>query len=163
MINKTSWVLMITEEDIDQLLGEWERVPVWLKLHLKPRCPAHRYEGELTIDDEKVVFHGRDIKEGTDYGIEVPFARVTSVGFGFSDRLKKTFDPAFGIGGPTPFTIGYRDAAGDNHTVYFNTSFPNYVAYGDQVNFDCYETLDNSVNEYRSWKIEPALRAPVNA
>ena len=39
---------MIAEEDIDELVRQWDDVPRWIKAHVKARYSAHRYEGKLT-------------------------------------------------------------------------------------------------------------------
>ena len=148
MITKRSNVMMIPEEDVKQLLCEWAIVPEWIKTHVSARCPAHRYEGELVLDNEKLVFSGRDIKVGKDFELEIPFDDITDVSLGFSENLKSSTDPAFGIGGPVPFVVRYQDN-GNNRTVYFNTSFNNYLAHGDRTNRKWYETLDETVTKLR--------------
>jgi len=60
-MNKTSNVTMIFEDEIQKLVYEWIIIPDWIKAHVSPRCPAHRYEGELTLDTEKLAFIGWDI------------------------------------------------------------------------------------------------------
>lgn len=145
-------VLMITEEDIEQLLTEWANVPVWIKAHVSARCPAHRYEGELLIDDERLVFDGRDIKEAKDIELEIPLDTVTDVYVGFSQHLQASIDPAFGIGGAVPFAIRYK-GNGKSQTIYFNTSSNNYVAHRNISNRRWYETLDEIVTTYRQSKL----------
>jgi len=151
MITKRSNVMMILEEDVKQLVYEWAIVPEWIKAHVSARCPAHRYEGELMIDEE-LVFSGRDIKAGKDFKLEIPFDDITDVSLGFSENLKSSTDPAFGIGGPMPFVVRYQDN-GKSQTVYFNTSFNNYLAHGDRTNRKWYETLDEIVTKYRRLKL----------
>lgn len=143
---------MITEEDVEQLLYQWAIVPEWIKAHVLARCPAHRYEGELVIGDEKLVFSGRDIKAGEDFKLEIPFDGITDVYLGFSQDLKTSTDPAFGIGGPVPFAVCYQDN-GRSQTIYFNTSFNNYLAHGETTNRKWYETLDEIVTKHRRFKL----------
>ena len=64
MVGKTSPALMIKREDIEELLAEWYNVPQWIKAHTKTKHPPHRYEGDLAIEGQRLVFRGRDIKEG---------------------------------------------------------------------------------------------------
>lgn len=148
MITKRSNVLMITEEDIKQLVYEWAIIPEWIKSHLSASCPAHRYEGELVLYNETLAFSGRDIKAGRDFVLEVPFNDIIDVSLSFNENLKSSTDPAFGIGGPAPFVVRYQDN-GNNRTVYFNTSFNNYLAHGDRTNHKWYETLDETVTKLR--------------
>ena len=79
MVNSRSNVVMITEEDIEQLLIEWKNVPAWIKAHVSARRPAHRYQGELLLGNESLVFNGRDIKEGKAFAVEIPFDRIKDV------------------------------------------------------------------------------------
>lgn len=152
MVTRRSNVVMITEEDVEQLLYQWAIVPEWIKAHVLARCPAHRYEGELVIGDEKLVFSGRDIKAGEDFKLEIPFDGITDVYLGFSQDLKTSTDPAFGIGGPVPFAVCYQDN-GRSQTIYFNTSFNNYLAHGETTNRKWYETLDEIVTKHRRFKL----------
>ncbi len=64
MVGNRANVGMIGEEDIRVLVDEWERVPKWIKAHVGARRPAHRYEGELLLEEGAIMFTGRDIKEG---------------------------------------------------------------------------------------------------
>ena len=152
MVTRRSNVVMITEEDVEQLIYQWAIVPEWIKAHVLARCPAHRYEGELVIGDEKLVFSGRDIKAGEDFKLEIPFDGITDVYLGFSQDLKTSTDPAFGIGGPVPFAVCYQDN-GRSQTIYFNTSFNNYLAHGETTNRKWYEILDEIVTKYRRFKL----------
>lgn len=152
MVNNRSNVLMITEEDVEQLVYEWAIVPEWIKTHVSARCPAHRCEGELLIEDDQLVFNGRDIKTGKDIELEIPLDGITDVYLGFSEHLKTNVDPAFGIGGPIPFVVRYQDN-GKNQTIYFTTSFNNYLAHGEATNRKWCETLDEIINRYRRLKL----------
>ena len=147
---KRSGVLMITEADIEELLFEWYHVPAWIKAHVSARCPPHRYVGELSLEDEKMVFRGRDIKESKGCRLEIPLASVTRVAFGFSEQLKANFDPTFGTGGPVPFAVWYRDGS-QEHTLYFNTSFSKFLVDRASRNREWYETLSGVVT-YRRQK-----------
>ncbi len=153
MVNNKSNVVMITEEDIEQLLVQWNNVPAWVKAHLSARSPAHRYEGELLLDDENLVFGGRDIKEGKYFELEIPLENITDVHVGFSEHLQTSIDPAFGIGGPLPFVVGYQNN-GQSQTAYFNTTGDNYPPHININNLRWYEVLDETVTRYRQSKLE---------
>ena len=153
MVNKNSSVLMITEEDIEQLLTEWGNVPRWVKAHVSAKCPAHRYEGELMLNAESLIFRGRDIREGKDCELELLLNCITEVYIGFSEYLKASIDPAFGMGGPEPFAIRYKNN-GDSQTLYFNTSSDRYPPHRRINNLRWYEILDTIVTECRLPKLE---------
>jgi len=151
VISKTSPALMITEEDITQLLLDWRSVPDWIKHHVSTRQPIHRYEGELLIEGERLVFTGHDIREGKDFNLEIPLANITDVDRRFSEQLKASIDPAFGIGGPVPFAVEYQHD-GRSETLYFNTSFKSCFAHTEGNNRHWYETLYEILTKYRRSK-----------
>ena len=153
MVKNRTNVVMITEEEIEQLLTEWNNVPAWIKAHVSPKCPAHRYEGELLIDGENLVFNGRDIKEGQDFKLEMPVGDITDINIGFSKFLKASIDPAFGMGGPVPFVVRYQNN-GRSGTVYFNTTSDNYPPHQHINNRRWYETLGEIVTKNRRLRLE---------
>jgi len=151
-ITKTSPALMITEDDIRQLLSGWRGVPAWIKAQVSARQPAYRYQGELMIEGDTLVFAGRDIKEGKEFILEIPLASITDVGRRFSDQLKASIGPAFGIGGPVPFAIEYQHN-GKKETLYFNTSFKSCFAHTEGNNRHWYETLYGILAKYKGEKL----------
>jgi len=150
-VNNRSNVLMIAEEDIEPLLDEWNNVPAWVKIHMTVKCPAHRYEGKLTMDGESLVFGGRDMKEGKYFELEIPLDFITNVSVGFSEDLEESINPAFGIGGPIPFAIRYQENGG-SQTVYFSTCADNYPPHQHINNIRWYEELDEIVANHRQLK-----------
>ncbi|UCE98175.1 MAG: hypothetical protein JSV74_02255 [Dehalococcoidia bacterium] len=144
MMNKTSNVIMIFEDEIQKLVYEWMVIPDWVKAHVSLKCPAHRYEGELTLYTEKLVFVGWDIKVSRDFALEIPLSNITAVSMDFSKNLMQNTDPAFGLGGPTPFVVRYQDN-GSERSVFFNTSFKNYLINGERTNRGWYEMLGEAV------------------
>ena len=150
-ISKTTPALMITEEDIRQLLSDWNSVPSWIKAHVWTRQPAHRYDGELVIEGHTLVYGGRDIKEREDFKLEIPFASITEVSLRFSDQLEASIDLTFGIGGPVPLAVEYRDND-RSETLYFNTSFGSCFSHMSNMevsNRRWYDTLYETVTRYR--------------
>jgi hypothetical protein len=139
---------MIAEGDIKQLLADWESVPGWIKAQVSARQPAYRYDGELTIEGERLVFVGYDIKEGRDFILEIPLASITNVGLRFSDQLQESIDPAFGIGGPVPFAVQYQHN-GRSETLYINTSLDNCFTHVEGNNRHWYETLYGILARYK--------------
>ena len=151
VISKTSPAMMIAEEDITQLLSDWRSVPAWIKDHVSTRQPIHRYEGELLIECETLVFTGHDIREGKDFNLEIPLANITDIGLRFSEQLKASIDRTFGIGGPVPFVVQYQHD-GRSETLYFNTSFKSCFAHTEGNNRHWYETLYEILTKYRRSK-----------
>jgi hypothetical protein len=152
VISKSSPALMITEEDTRQFLSDWKNVPGWIKAQVSARQPAYRYEGELTIEDDTLVFAGHDIKECRDFLLEIPLASITNVGLRFSGQFKASINPAFGIGGPVPFAVQYQHN-GRSETLYFNTSFKGCFAHTEGNNRHWYETLYGILAKYKGAKL----------
>jgi len=142
MINKISPALMIKKDDIEQLLSEWSHVPQWVRAHILTRFPLHRYEGDLTIEGECLVFHGRDIKEGKDFEEAIALNSIIEVFLDFDEHLKGSTDPSFGIGGPVPFVVRYR-SKGREETAYFNTYLDHYPIHVLSGNRRWYERLED--------------------
>ena len=153
MISRISPAMMIKQEDIDQLLLEWSSVPQWVKAHISIKCPPHRYEGDLAIEGEHLVFRGRDIKEGKDFEEVIPLDSIIGVFFDFDKHLKGSIDPSFGIGGPVPFVVRYQ-TKGREQTAYFNTTLTNYPGQVASRNREWYETLENIVNNTAQWQLK---------
>jgi hypothetical protein len=145
MISKTSPALMIDKHDVEQLLLKWAEVPQWIKAHISTRRPPHRYEGELTIEDENLVFRGRDIKEGKDFEEVIPLDSIIEVFFDFNEHLKVSTDPSFGIGGPVPLAVCYESQAGQQ-TAYLNTCLNQYPIHMLNSNEEWYETLKDIID-----------------
>ncbi len=140
MIDKISPALMIKKDDIEELLSEWSNVSPWVKAHISTRYPPHRYEGDLAIEGEYLVFRGRDIKEGQDFEELIPLDSIVDVFFDFDKHLEGNTDPSFGIGGPVPFVVRYQSQTGEQ-TTYFNIYHSHYPIHVVNGNRDWYETL----------------------
>jgi len=141
MVREKTNATIIMEEDIEALLTEWDRVPTWIKIHLSSRRPAHRYEGQLFLDDESLFFEGRDMKEGRRIELELPLDSITAVDLGFSEKLQADIDPVFGTGGPVPFSVEFREN-GQTRKAFISTCADNYPAHINMNNIRWYEMLD---------------------
>jgi hypothetical protein len=155
MIGKTSPALMIKNDDIEQLLLEWSRIPQWVKAHISIKYPPHRYEGDLAIESECLVFRGRDIKDGKDFSEEIPLDSIIDVVFDCDNHLQVSADLSFGIGGPVPLVVRYQ-SKGEEQTAYFNTYLSHYPIHILNGNRKWYETLKDitSHTSRRKLKVE---------
>ncbi|MFC1964726.1 hypothetical protein ACFLWG_01805 [Chloroflexota bacterium] len=158
MANNRPNVLMSTEKDIGQLIREWYSVPAWIKTRLPVKCLTHRYEGELLINGESLVFKGRENRGGRDCKMELPLDSIIDTYLGFSERLTNSVDPAFDMKGPMPFVVRYRDN-GNSETLYFTTTANNDLS--RKNNLEWYITLSKVVTKNRrvrllNWR-NPAL------
>jgi hypothetical protein len=89
---KKGKVLMAYKEDI-----EHRGFLDWMKAHTSFVKPLHRYEGNITLSDEKIVFDGKDIKTKNDCAIEINKIDVTDIYLGFDDVFKRGEDRSLGI------------------------------------------------------------------
>jgi hypothetical protein len=109
---------MITEEDIKQLLDEWNEVPAWIKAHVSAKYPPHRYVGELSLENESLIYRGRDIKEDKNYQLGIPLDNITKTEVGFSKQLEADNELVLGIGDTVSFVVRYH-YQGNEYAVYF--------------------------------------------
>lgn len=142
MIGMNSPALMIRKDDMEQLLNEWSSVTPWVRAHISAKHPPHRYEGDLSIEDQALVFRGRDIKEGRGFQEVISLDSIIQVSIGFDERLKGSTDLSFGTGGPVPFVVCYQSEAGEQ-TAYFTTYLNHYPIHILNGNRRWYETLKN--------------------
>jgi len=140
MMNEISPALMIKKDDIEELLSEWSNVPQWVRAHISTRYPPHRYEGDLVIEGEYLVFRGHDIKEGKNFEEAIPLDSIIDVFWDCDEHLKGSIDPSFGIGGPVPFVVRYQSKGGEQ-VAYFNTYLNHYPIHIINGNRKWYETL----------------------
>jgi len=145
MIARKSPALMIKETDIDQLLLEWCHVTHWVRAHISQRRPAHRYEGDLLLEDQRLVFRGRDLKDGKNYEEIVALDRIISVYPGFSKLLEGSSQPSFGIGGQVPLVVRYHSDAGEQ-TAYLHVCHDHYPLHLASGNLDWYEALRDAIH-----------------
>ena len=155
MMNEISPALMIKKDDIEHLLLEWSNVPQWVRAHVSTRYPPHRYEGDLSIEGECLVFRGRDVKEGKDFQEIIPLDSIIEVFLDCDEHLKGSIDPSFGIGGPVPFVVRYQSKGGEQ-TAYFNTYLDHYPIHVLSGNRRWYETLEDIISHTarRELKVE---------
>jgi len=64
--------LMAYEEDIKSR-GFWD----WVKAHTSFMKPLHRHEGFLELNEGKITFTGKDVKEDKDFNLEIVTGDIT--------------------------------------------------------------------------------------
>lgn len=90
---KKGKVLMAYKEDIKH-----RSFLDWMKAHTSFAKPLHRYEGNLTLSDEKIMFDGKDTKTKNHTAIEINKTEVTNLYLGFDDVFRRGEDRSLGIG-----------------------------------------------------------------
>lgn len=85
---------------------EWEKRGFlnWVAGWRSSREWKHRYEGELRLEEEKLVFEGVDKKEGERYRKEISREDVTDIYHGFDRVFRRRDAPSLG----TLFGIGFK-------------------------------------------------------
>ena len=153
-MNEISPALMNKKYDIEELLSEWSNVPQWVRAHLSTRYPPHRYEGDLAIEGEYLVFRGRDIKEGKNFEEAIPLDSIIDVFLDCDEHLKGSIDPSFGIGGPVPFVVRYQ-SEGREQIAYFNTyrnHYPIHIINGNRRWYEMLEDITSHASRRESRK-----------
>jgi len=92
MVMKQGKALMAYEDDIKK-----RNIMDWIKAHTSFARPLHRYDGELELWDEKIVFRGKDTKTKDNYSLDVGRKEITDVHLGFDDVFKRMEDRSVGI------------------------------------------------------------------
>jgi hypothetical protein len=119
---KVKWedTLLAYEEDIKS-----RSVLDWLKAHTSGFKPLHRYRGTLELDGGKIVFNGKDLKEGADFHLEIAPKDITDVYLGWDSVYtgfpgSKAGDRAYPWN--KPLRIRYRSEEGEK-TIYIFANF----------------------------------------
>ena len=60
----------------------------WFKAHISGFKPLHKYEGILELLEEKLVYAGKDIKDGKELKLEIKLKDIIDVYLGFDEIFK---------------------------------------------------------------------------
>jgi hypothetical protein len=60
----------------------------WVKAHTSGFKPLHRYEGILEIRKDRLIFYGKDVKDGEEFKLEISFKDIIDVYYGFDEIFK---------------------------------------------------------------------------
>lgn len=103
MLMKEEKVLMAFDTDIkNRTLGEWARA------HTSLAKPLHRYEGEITLEEDRIVFHGINKQTRRDFLKVIMKDTVTDVQIGFDRVFKRREDRSLGLAFK-PLRISFRE------------------------------------------------------
>ncbi len=89
---KRANTLMAFEEDIQK-----RGLIDWLVAHTSFAKPLHRYEGELTLWNDRIFFEGKDKKTKQRYTLEISKKQVENIFHGFDNIFRRGEDRALGI------------------------------------------------------------------
>jgi len=108
--------LMAFEIDIKQrTLGDWVRA------HTSLAKPLHRYDGEIVLKDDRIIFEGRDGRTGEDFRKEMNKRDVTGVELGFDHVFRRREDRSLGLAFK-PLRVHFLEN-GSRRTMYLIISF----------------------------------------
>ncbi len=144
MITKVSPALMSEEDDLQRLRVQQFAGWRWIKAHISPPPPVHRYAGLLTIKGQSLVFRGIDVRERKDFEKMIPLNKITEVSLGLDERSKGNHNGSFVGGEPKPLVIRYRQNDREE-TDYFITNFPGLSRRVDGNQY-WYETLRDQID-----------------
>jgi hypothetical protein len=89
---KRANALMAFKEDIQK-----RGLIDWLVAHTSFAKPLHRYEGELTLWNDRIFFKGEDKKARQRYALEIGKNDVEDIFYGFDNIFRRGEDRALGI------------------------------------------------------------------
>jgi hypothetical protein len=92
MEKKSGNALMAFEDDIRK-----RGVVDWLIAHTSFAKPLHRYEGVITLLNDRILFEGKDMKAKQRYAIAIRREEVEEIAYGFDDIFRRGEDRALGI------------------------------------------------------------------
>lgn len=130
--------LMAYEEDIKN-----RRFLDWMKALTSGFKPLHRYKGVFELKEEKVIFVGKDEKEGRDFNLEFPIKDLTNVYLGWDKvftgfPMSRTGDRAYPWN--KPLRLQYRSEQ-EERTIYLFVSFHHRWGIRASDNKKVYEKL----------------------
>jgi hypothetical protein len=89
---KKDKALMAFEIDIkNRTLGDW------IRAHTSLAKPLHRYDGEIALIDDRIIFEGKDRRTGDYFRKEIRKRDVTGVEMGFEGTFRKREDRSLGL------------------------------------------------------------------
>ena len=115
----------------------------WIKAHASGFKPLHRYEGSLKLDEEKLVFEGRDVKESSGFKLEIAVHEITDVYYGFDEVFKGREERAWPWNKPLRIRFKENDV---EKTIYLFVNF--HYKHGVRVsdNEELYRKLVDQLN-----------------
>lgn len=116
MVEMRNSALMAHEEDL-----ETRGLLDWLRAHTSFLKPLHRYDGELRLEEDKLVFEGEDTRGGGEYRLELEREDLTDVRHGFDEGFRRLEERSLGLRFE-PLRVRYKEDEGER-AAYFVTDF----------------------------------------
>ena len=69
----------------------------WFLAHVSFLKPLHRYEGEIKLTNEKLIFQGKDKKNNSSHKLEISKEEIKEIYLGFDEVFKRSEDRSLGL------------------------------------------------------------------
>lgn len=74
--------MLISEEDIDAEMLKRLRAKIVTQM-----LPPHRYDGILVLNDDEIIFDGKDILDGNRFRLVIPLSSIIDIHLGYDERF----------------------------------------------------------------------------
>lgn len=74
--------MLISEEDIDAEMLKRLRAKIVTQM-----LPPHRYDGILVLNDDGIIFDGKDILDGSRFRLVIPLSSIIDIHLGYDERF----------------------------------------------------------------------------
>ena len=115
----------------------------WLVAHTSFLKPLHRYKGILKVDEEALVFDGKNKNGYIDFNVTILMDNITDVFLGYDEVFRRREDRSMGLRGFEPLRIRFETKGGEK-TIYV---FAGFHWTRTSHNRDLYEQLESFRNQ----------------
>ena len=133
MILKKENTLLSFDEDIRN-----RSLIDWVKAHTSGFKPLHRYEGIFELNEGKLTFNGKDIKEGKEFSLEIKVEKIIEVYYGFDEVFKGREERAWPWN--KPLRIRFKENSAEK-TIYLFVNFHHRHGIRTSDNEEVYQRL----------------------
>ncbi len=114
----------------------------WIVAHTSFLKPLYRYQGTLRVDEEALVFDGKNKNGYIDFNMTILVKDITDVFFGYDDVFRRREDRSLGLGNFKPLRIRFENKRGEQ-TFYV---FAKFHWIRTSQNQDLYDVLESYTN-----------------
>jgi len=113
----------------------------WLKAHISGFKPLHRYEGILELNNNELIFNGKDMKENKAFQLKIHLKDIIDIYYGFDGIFKGREERAWPWN--KPLRIKYQSKDGEK-IIYLFANFRHKKGIRTSDNKEIYEKLKKS-------------------
>jgi hypothetical protein len=119
----------------------------WLEAHTSFMRPLHRYYGILKIDQENLLFSGKDEKSGKSFYLLIKISEITGIHLGYDNIFRRIEDRSLGIFHFVPLRIDFMKE-GKEECIYVFANYSSLIRHSDN------QKLFDELNAVRPLKIK---------